>query len=88
MSEGPIKLVAVTHGFFEGALVHPGQSFLFTPTRKNKDGSPKLPKWAAVPGDKKLLPKPPQAFDTRPVATRKAVVSKLETGGRASAITE
>jgi hypothetical protein len=76
MSKGPIELVAVFHGFRDGALIHPGQSFMFTPTRTNKDGSPKLPKWAAIPGDDRLKPKPSQAADTRPIAAASASAKK------------
>ena len=84
----PITRVAVDRGFAMGRLVHPGERFLFAPVDSN--GKPrKLPKWAALPNDPKLLNKPKPVFDgdLKPKAAQVAVRRKA---GQASgqAITE
>ncbi len=84
-----IELVAAEHGFMGCALVKPGERFMFTPTKLDKKGEPRLPKWAALPGDPKLAAKKPMAGDTRPIATQRAVKAKMDGTGRAEqAITD
>ena len=74
MSDQPkfqgVELVAVTLGFYQGAMVHPGKSFSFT-------GS-KLPKWAKGPKEAEaaLKPKKPANADTKPAQAQAAVKVK------------
>jgi len=70
----PVKLIAVERGFMDGHMVHPGTKFTFTPTRADKDGKPRLPKWAQ-PADKPL-PVKPSVADLKPKAAQAAVKAK------------
>lgn len=82
----PVELIAAEEGFREGALIHKGERFTFTPTKLDKKtGEPRLPKWAVLPGDVRLQPKPERSADTRPIAAAKA--SRTKVAG-AMAITE
>lgn len=78
-----LELVAVEHGFRDGALIKPGERFKFSTTRKDKDGKPRIPKWAAFAGDERLKAKPPENVDTRPIATAAASKRKTMGSGRA-----
>jgi hypothetical protein len=74
----PVELVAVEEGFRDGALVHKGSTFTFTPTKLDKKtNEPRIPKWAAVPGDQRLKPKPERSGDIRPAAAKTASRVKL-----------
>lgn len=81
-SPNVVKLVAVERGFVDGAMVEPGQKFLFdgTPSspkaKVEKDGLLRLPKWAALPGDERLAPRAPVAADLKPVAAQRARAAK------------
>jgi hypothetical protein len=75
----PLELVAVEEGFRDGALVHKGSTFVFTPTKLDKKtNEPRLPKWAALPGDQRLKPKPERSGDIRPAAAKTASRAKLD----------
>lgn len=66
-----VQLVAVERGFRDGAMVEPGEAFVFTGN--------KLPKWASTAEDaaKRLAAKKQRpAGDLKPVAAQKAVKAK------------
>ena len=66
-----VQLVAVERGFRDGAMVEPGEAFVFT--------GDKLPKWAATAEDaaKRLAAKKQRpAGDLKPKAAQSAVKTK------------
>ena len=73
-----VELVAVERGFRDGAMVEPGEAFVFTGNR--------LPKWAATAEDaaKRLAAKKQRpAGDLKPTAAQKAVGKKAAALGQA-----
>lgn len=83
-----LKLVAVERGFYENRLIEPGVKFLFTPTKTEKNGEPKLPKWAQR-ADKPLPASKKPAGDLKPVAAQAAVATKrgqLANGGQTESL--
>lgn len=73
-----VQLVAVERGFRDGALIEPGESFVFTGDR--------LPKWAstAEDADKRLKAKVARpAGDLKPKAAQSAVKAKAAALGSA-----
>jgi hypothetical protein len=72
-----VRLVAVERGFRDGAMVHPGQTFLFDLATAKKDakGEPRLPKWAQL-ATKPLPPPKRAAGDLKPKAAQAAVKVK------------
>jgi hypothetical protein len=81
-----IALVASVRGFYRGAMVHPGQTFMFDPNPGADGKAPPMPKWAAPKGQKaeKQPPADPKAVDTRPIAAIAAAKAKAGQLGGAS----
>lgn len=80
-----VKLIAAVHGFYKGAIVNPGQSFMFDPNPSVPGGKVKFPKWAAPEGEKAAKAKPElKAFDTRPAAAVAAAKMKAGALGNAN----
>lgn len=80
MSDKPkfdgVSLVAVSLGFYGGAMVHPGKAFSFTGN--------KLPKWAKAPAAaEEALSKPKRqaSADTKPADAQAAVKAKAASAG-------
>lgn len=69
-----VELVAVERGFRSGKLVEPGRKFTHVVTA-DKDGKPRLPKWAQL-ADKPLPGKKPPAGDLKPADAQAAVREK------------
>lgn len=73
-----VQLVAVERGFRDGALIEPGESFVFTGDR--------MPKWASTAEDaaKRLAAKKQRPVgDLKPGAAQKAVGKKAAALGSA-----
>lgn len=66
----PVEMVAMKLAFYNGAMVHPGQTFMFT--------GKVLPKWAKPASEKPIVPKaPPLNGDTKPKDAQAAVKKKV-----------
>lgn len=76
-----VELVAVERGFYKGAMVEPGKSFMYDPNPRKPGNTVKPPKWAKPKEEaKKALSEQAakvKAFDTKP---KEAQVAAREKG--------